>query len=130
MAALHLSRRAVLAGCGCVLGLGSLTSATTSRRTPVDGPWPLGRGDARNTGATSDRGPTDAVAVAWRFTDHLSSRKAPVVADGDLYLGSFDESAAFVCLDAATGDERWRTDLGQTFIRGSGERKRRTPSVR
>jgi outer membrane protein assembly factor BamB len=34
------------------------------------------------------------------------------VADGDLYVGSFDDTAAFVCLDAATGDERWRTDLG------------------
>lgn len=113
MSALHLSRRALLASGGCALGLGSLSGIIASEPSPVDGSWPLGRGDARNTGATNDRGPTDSVAVAWRFTDHLSSRKAPVVADGDLYVGSFDESAAFVCLDPATGDERWRTDLGE-----------------
>lgn len=112
MCALHLTRRAALVSGGCVAGLGSLTSLTASEPSSVDGSWPLGRGDARNTGATSDRGPTDSVTVAWRFEDHLSSRKAPVVADGDLYVGSFDETAAFVCLDAATGDERWRTDLG------------------
>jgi outer membrane protein assembly factor BamB len=66
----------------------------------------------RNTGATTARGPTDAVTVAWRYKPHLSSRKAPVVADGDLYVGSFDETTVFASLDAATGDEQWRTDLG------------------
>jgi len=83
-----------------------------SKPAPVGGSWPLGRGDKRNTGATDNRGPTDSVTVAWRFKDHLSSRKAPVVADGDLYVGSFDETAAFACLDAATGERQWRTDLG------------------
>ncbi|WP_226013293.1 PQQ-binding-like beta-propeller repeat protein [Halomicrobium salinisoli] len=112
MSALHLSRRRALASCGFVVGLGRLSGSTASSPSPVDGSWRLGRGDARNTGATSDRGPTDSATVAWRFGDHLSSRKAPVVADGDLYVGSFDDTAAFVCLDAATSDERWRTDLG------------------
>lgn len=112
MCALHLSRRTALTSCSCVIGLGSLSSLTASKPSQVDGSWPLGRGDARNTGSTSDRGPTNSATVAWRFEDHLSSRKAPVVADGDLYVGSFDETAAFVCLDAATGEEQWRTDLG------------------
>lgn len=112
MSARHLSRRTALASGGCVVGLGWLSSLTASSPAPVDGSWPLGRGDPGNTGATSDRGPTDSATVAWRFTDHLSSQKAPVVADGDLYVGSFDGTAAFVCLDAATGDEQWRTDLG------------------
>lgn len=114
MCALHLSRRTALMSCGCMIGLGSLSRLTASKPSPVDGSWPLGRGDARNTGATSDRGPTDSATVAWRFTDHLSSRKAPVVADGHLYVGLFDETAAFVCLDAATGNEQWRTDLGDS----------------
>lgn len=112
MCALHLSRRAALKRCSCVVGIGGLSGLTASQPSPVDGSWLLGRGDARNTGATDDHGPTDSATVAWRFTDHLSSRKAPVVGDGDLYLGSFDETAAFVCLDAATGEEQWRTDLG------------------
>lgn len=112
MCALQLSRRTALASCGAAIGLGSLTRVTSSKPSPVDGSWPLGRGDARNTGATTDRGPTASATVGWRFTDHLSSRKAPVVADGDLYVGSFEETAAFVCLDAATGEEQWRTDLG------------------
>lgn len=112
MCALHLTRRTALASCGSLVGLGGLSRLSASKSSSVEGSWPLGRGDARNTGATSDHGPTDSATVAWRFTDHLSSRKAPVVADGDLYVGSFDETAAFVCLDAATGEERWRTDLG------------------
>lgn len=114
MSALHLSRRTALASCGAVLGVGSIGSLSGAETEPVEGSWPLGRGDAQNTGTTDDRGPVDSASVAWRFEDHLSSRKAPVIADGRLYVGTFDDGSEFVCLDAATGEEAWRTDVGES----------------
>lgn len=52
------------------------------------------------------------MTVGWRFEEHLSSRKAPVISDGKLYVGTFASTAAFDALDAASGKEVWRTDLG------------------
>lgn len=112
MSALQLNRRAVLASAGAVLGLGSLTQLSTSTSPPVEGSWPLGRGDPQNTAYTTDSGPTKSVTVSWTYEKHLSSVKAPVIADGTVYLGFHDEVSAFVALDAATGTEQWRTKLG------------------
>lgn len=79
---------------------------------PVDGAWPLARGDPANTGYTDASGPTRSVSVRWTFDEHLAARKPPVIADGRLYVGTFEETAAFIALDTATGEEHWRTDLG------------------
>ncbi|WP_433629483.1 PQQ-binding-like beta-propeller repeat protein [Halomicrococcus sp. NG-SE-24] len=111
----HLSRRQVLAACGTsagITGLSTLTGQSTSAAAPVNGSWPLGRGDSANTGYTDARGPTNSVSVRWTFDEHLVARKPPVIKDGYLYVGTFEDTAAFVALDAATSKERWRTDLG------------------
>lgn len=116
MTALHLSRRTALASMGLALGTGTvglLTRPSLSPSPPVEGSWPLGRGDPQNTAYTSDHGPTDSVRVSWRYKKHLSSAKAPVVADGSIYLGFHDDIVAFVSLDAASGREQWRTTLGE-----------------
>jgi eukaryotic-like serine/threonine-protein kinase len=111
----HLSRRQLLAACGTfagATGLSTLTGQGTSETAPVNGSWPLGRGDPTNTGYTDARGPTHSVSVRWTFEEHLVARKSPVIQDGYLYVGTFEKTAAFVALDAATGEEHWRTDLG------------------
>ncbi|WP_248910067.1 outer membrane protein assembly factor BamB family protein [Halocatena marina] len=112
MTVLRLNRRAVLASAGSVLGFGSLAQLSTSTSPPVEGSWSFGRGDPQNTAYTTDSGPTKSVTVSWRYNKHLSSMKAPVIADGTVYLGFHDETVEFVALDAATGEEQWRTKLG------------------
>lgn len=98
-----------LAGGTGVLGAQSIGGSPLD---PVEGNWPLGRGDPANTGVAGGAGPRGQVTARWTFEEHLVARKPPVVADGRLYVGTFDERASFVALDAATGSEEWRTDLG------------------
>ncbi|MFC4406464.1 outer membrane protein assembly factor BamB family protein [Haloarchaeobius iranensis] len=50
--------------------------------------------------------------VRWRF-DPAAGLRTPVVADGTVYTGPFRASGApLVALDAQSGDELWRRDLG------------------
>jgi outer membrane protein assembly factor BamB len=76
--------------------------------------WPLRNRDARNTGATPDPGPRDGVVRGWRFeadegTDRPVDNCYPVIADGRVYVGTY-EGAALVALDPATGSVEWRYD--------------------
>lgn len=110
----RLTRRETIAACGLsgVAAVGGVSIFAAADPPPVQGAWPLGRGDAANTGATGAGGPTGSISVRWTFDEHLVARKAPVVADGRLFVGTFDDRASFVALDAATGREDWRADLG------------------
>lgn len=94
------------------MGAGTLAGLAASRGTvssPVEGSWRQGRGDAANTGVASGAGPAGPASARWRFRKHLVAGKPPVVHDGRLYVGYHDDRTAFVALDAATGDRRWRT---------------------
>lgn len=109
-----LSRRQVLASCALAGGGGVVGATALGRSTPspVEGSWPLGRGDPANSGVASSPGPTGPVSARWTFDEHLVARKPPVVADGRCYVGTYDDRASFVALDAATGSVDWRADLG------------------
>lgn len=113
MSALQTSRRRLLAACGSlatVAGVGA--SSGRGDTPPLEGAWTLNRGNAANSGVADQAGPRAGPRVRWRFEEHLVSRKPPVIADNRLYVGTFEESASFVALNAATGEEVWRTDLG------------------
>lgn len=53
--------------------------------------------------------------VLWTFAGEREAFRAPAVADGTVYLTSIPTEhgrSSVVALDAATGDRRWRADLG------------------
>lgn len=72
----------------------------------------MARGDAANTGVAAGPGPAGPASVRWAFDEQLVAGKAPVVADGTVYVGTADDDPVLVALEAATGDETWRTRLG------------------
>lgn len=113
MPAFHPSRRQFLAACGApATAVGAVFGGNASEAAPNDGSWPLGRGDVANTGVADGPGPRSGVRTRWTFEEHLVSRKPPVVADNRLYVGCFEDTAAFVALNASTGAEVRRADLG------------------
>lgn len=77
--------------------------------------WPQGERDSRNTGATADPGPREDVVRGWRFeatdtgTEGPVDDCYPVIADGRVYVGTY-EGDALVALDPATGAIEWRYD--------------------
>ena len=62
-----------------------------------------------------------ALSEVWRTTKLGCQFGTPVYRDGLIFGfdGQNTRLAELVCLDAATGSERWRDDLGGTFGRGS-----------
>jgi outer membrane protein assembly factor BamB len=58
---------------------------------------------------------------AWQAEEFGAHFMTPVVKDGHLYgsVGMQPRLAEFVCLDLATGKEKWRNDLGNKFGRAS-----------
>ena len=92
--------------------------------------WPLGDRDSRNTGATGDPGPREDVVRSWRFevtdigTEGPVDDCYPVIADGRVYVGTY-EGDALVALDPATGAVEWRYDRlssgGQVAVLGSAD---------
>jgi outer membrane protein assembly factor BamB len=67
--------------------------------------WPVARGDALMTGVSKAKLP-DKLAVLWQFTTKDAIEGAPAVADGVVFVGSFDET--LYAVDLASGKEKWR----------------------
>lgn len=57
------------------------------------------------------------LAPAWARDGIRGLTGTPVVADGGVYIG--DWSGSVRALDAATGEERWATDLDTNYVGGS-----------
>jgi outer membrane protein assembly factor BamB len=69
------------------------------------------RFDGRNTGCNRGAdGPGSAPAPKWSFETGEDVWGSPVVADGTLYVGSYDEH--MYALSAETGEEIWRYRTG------------------
>jgi outer membrane protein assembly factor BamB len=75
--------------------------------------WPVGRGNAQSTGV-ADEILAPPLAVLWKFS---AGKDGPfeanaVVADGTVYVGSFDGN--LYAIDANTGKKKWayKTELG------------------
>lgn len=78
--------------------------------------------DLANSRAATDEteiGPDNVAGLtpAWELTDIKGLTGTPLVADGVVYIG--DWSGHVRALDAATGEERWATDVDAYYIGGS-----------
>ena len=75
--------------------------------------WPLARGDAAATGVASETLPED-LEVLWKFEAGKDGaiEATAAIADGVVYVGSFDGN--LYAIDLATGKKKWsyKTDLG------------------
>lgn len=97
------------------------------------GDWPQFRGPQRDgiseeTGLLS-RWPDGGPAVLWRKP--LGKGYSGISAVGKkIYTAFADGEKEFaICLDAATGKEAWRAEIGETFRNSFGDGPRSTPTV-
>jgi len=90
------------------------TAPSRSGRTDgqqLDADWPMFRYDARNTGYVARTGYGDgSPGIKWSHDTDGQIWGSPVVADGVLYVPSYDRH--LYALDATTGDEIWRYRTG------------------
>src|SRR5262245_31915217 len=98
MKAFRSCRFSVLSLCLCV-SVVCLSSAD----------WPLFRGNPQQTGVTIAKLP-DKLDVLWTFSTKDAIEGTPAIADGVVFIGSFDEH--LYALDLATGKEKWRYKAG------------------
>ncbi|HEU5430404.1 MAG TPA: PQQ-binding-like beta-propeller repeat protein, partial [Thermomicrobiales bacterium] len=88
-------------------------SPTATARVDV----PMFRADAARTGVEAGPGPQGSPIRAWRVYTGGELYASPVIAGGMVYVGAKD--GYLLALDAATGQERWRFDLGGYIVRGT-----------
>ena len=71
---------------------------------PMDSAWPMFRHDLYHSGYSTSTGP-NTNSKLWEYTtgDYVGS--SPAVADGRVYVGSFDHKV--YCLDAFNGTKIW-----------------------
>ena len=82
------------------------TVATAIAPSPV-----MFRADARHGGIYDAAGVAELHGVKWTFRTGGAVISTPAVADGTLYIGSWD--SYFYALDAASGRQRWRFKTGE-----------------
>lgn len=90
------------------------TASPTPTPTPAPsvpyGAWPmLQRTPIHDGYDPTARGPTEKPKVTWSFETGGVLQTGAAVVDGTCYVGSDD--ATVYALDAATGNERWRTQV-------------------
>ena len=75
--------------------------------------WPLARGDAKASGVSTEVLPNN-LELLWKFEAGKDGtfEATAVIADGVVYVGSFDGN--LYAIDLATGNKKWafKTDLG------------------
>lgn len=71
--------------------------------------WPMYRQNVQHTGCSTSNAPTTNQTL-WAFTAGNALQCSPSVADGKVYVGSFDKN--MYCLDAATGALIWNYTTG------------------
>ena len=125
--------RARAVACALALAAPLWAPACTAPGGADAGDWPQYRGPARDGLVTApgftphwtEAGPT----VAWRRP--LGSAFSQFVVRGDAaYTGTSDETREYlVRLNAASGEEVWRVDLGEAFGDTFGRGPRSTPTL-
>ena len=61
-------------------------------------------------------------ALLWKYTTGVLLDSSPAVANGVVYVGSYDEN--LYALNASTGALLWKyTTAGRLFLAGSGKRR-------
>ncbi|MEO1496731.1 MAG: PQQ-binding-like beta-propeller repeat protein [Planctomycetota bacterium] len=96
--------------------------------------WPQWLGPNRD-GLSAETGllqawPEGGPERLWLFDGCGIGYGGPAIVGDDLYvMGSRNGVEQLLCLDAATGAERWATDLGAEYENGWGNGPRGTPTV-
>ncbi|TWT48334.1 outer membrane biogenesis protein BamB [Botrimarina hoheduenensis] len=96
--------------------------------------WPQWLGPQRD-GLTAETGllqawPEGGPPRVWLFRNTGLGYAGPAVVGQRLYLmGSRNGVEQLLCLDAASGEEQWATDLGSEYENGWGNGPRGTPTI-
>ena len=91
--------------------------AATPGDQPAQADVAMYRGNAAHTGELPGPGITGRPFRAWRFDATGELYSSPAVVDGLVYVGS--KGGFLYALDATSGEERWRADLGNYIVRSS-----------
>lgn len=122
---LHL--RTLLAHAAVALSISSTTFAG-------EYDWPQWLGPDRDnlskeTGLLQEW-PEGGPPVAWMVKTVGFGYAGPSIADGKVFvLGSIDGTTYLMALDEATGNELWKSKIGEDFKNGWGDGPRSTPTV-
>jgi len=74
------------------------------------GEWAMFHHDLERTGSTGPSGVLPQGKLRWLFSTSGAIHSSPAVANGTVYIGSWD--GRFYALDAATGDKLWEFQTG------------------
>ncbi len=105
-----------------------------SKLCAKDGAWPQWRGAGRDdisdeTGLLQSW-PTGGPPKLWSFEDCGIGYSGPAIVDERLYImGSREQEAVLLCLDANSGKEIWASRIGAEFENSWGNGPRATPTV-
>jgi outer membrane protein assembly factor BamB len=77
----------------------------------IDGDVPAYLGDASHSGAMTGPPPAKNPRLAWRFDTGSEILASPVVADGTVFVAN--RGGYLYAVDAASGQQRWRLEVGQ-----------------
>jgi len=95
--------------------VGPLLAESSGRSVAAASDWPMPRGDAQSTGATSTQ-LSDSLSVRWEFAAAQPIESPPIVASGRVYVA--DVEGTIYCLSADDGKEIWKLDTEMGFIGG------------
>lgn len=96
--------------------------------------WPQWMGPDRD-GLSAETGllqawPEGGPERVWLFKDCGLGYSGPAIVDGKMFImGSRGGVEQLLCLDAASGDELWASDLGEEYDNGWGNGPRGTPTI-
>ncbi len=89
-----------------------LTAPTpTSIKTLTSTDWPMFRHDPAHTGQ-ADGEAEPPLELLWKFKPGDGVSSSPAVADGVVYVGSYDDYV--YALDADSGEEKWKYETGDS----------------
>jgi outer membrane protein assembly factor BamB len=111
---MRVKQRCILCGFGFLtLTLLLAQSFAPGRSRAADDPsqaaWRVFRGNVEQTGVVAAALP-DKLELLWKFATQDSVEGAAAIADGVVYVGSFDEY--LYALDLASGKEKWKYKAG------------------
>lgn len=102
-----LTRRQILAIVGGLSGSAATPSVSGST---TEKPWPVSRGDNRNTGTVTVESPLESLGVDWKTSLNLKGhfQAQPVFADQNLYVAL--SGGRILAIDATTGTVNWHSN--------------------
>ncbi len=106
-----------------LLATGEAPTAAVSMASPVatpvgsgiDGEVATWLGDPAHSGSQPGPAPTENPSLAWRFDTGNEILASPVIADGTVFVTN--RAGYLYAIDAATGQQLWRVELGKYVIR-------------